>query len=239
MIEISHLYKQFGNDVVALKDLNLVIDRGEFVFIVGSSGAGKSTLLKLLLREISPTRGSIKIFGRDITRLKGRQIPLLRRNIGMVFQDFRLLNDRNVFENVAFTLRVTGASSKEIRKRVPLSLELVGLKDKQFKKPNELSGGEQQRVCVARAIVNRPAVVIADEPTGNLDPNTSMEIMKLFEEINVRGTTVIVATHAKELVDYFQKRVVVLDRGRLISDQERGVYIDAHKEPLLFPGGGA
>lgn len=228
MIEISHLYKQFGNDVVALKDLNLIVDRGEFLFIVGSSGAGKSTLLKLLLREILPTRGSIKIFGRDITRLKGRQIPFLRRNIGMVFQDFRLLNDRNVFENVAFTLRVTGVSAKEIRKRVPLSLELVGLKNKELKRPDELSGGEQQRVCVARAIVNRPAVVIADEPTGNLDPNTSMDIMKLLEEINVRGTTVIVATHAKELVDYFQKRVVVLDSGRLISDQERGVYINAH-----------
>lgn len=228
MIEISHLYKQFGNDVVALKDVNLIVDRGEFLFIVGSSGAGKSTLLKLLLREILPTRGSIKIFGRDITRLKGRQIPFLRRNIGMVFQDFRLLNDRNVFENVAFTLRVTGVSAKEIRKRVPLSLELVGLKNKELKRPDELSGGEQQRVCVARAIVNRPAVVIADEPTGNLDPNTSMDIMKLLEEINVRGTTVIVATHAKELVDYFQKRVVVLDSGRLISDQERGVYINAH-----------
>ena len=228
MIEIHHLYKNFGNDVAALKDLNLVIDRGEFIFIVGSSGAGKSTLLKLLLREILPTRGSIKIFGRDITRLKGRQIPFFRRNIGMVFQDFRLLSDRNVFENVAFALRVTGVPAKEIRKRVPLSLELVGLKDKALKKPDELSGGEQQRVCVARAIVNRPAVIIADEPTGNLDPNTSMDIMNLLQEINVRGTTVIVATHAKELVDYFQKRVVVLDSGRLISDQERGVYINAH-----------
>lgn len=228
MIEINHLYKQFGNDIVALKDVNLVVDRGEFLFIVGSSGAGKSTLLKLLLREILPTRGSIKVFGRDITRLKGRQISFFRRNIGMVFQDFRLLNERNVFDNVAFTLRVTGVSAREIRKRVPLSLEMVGLKDKAFKKPEELSGGEQQRVCVARAIVNRPAVVIADEPTGNLDPTTSMGIMNLFQEINVRGTTVIIATHAKELVDYFQKRVVVLDNGRLISDQERGVYINAH-----------
>jgi cell division transport system ATP-binding protein len=228
MIEISHLYKQFGNDIVALKDLNLMIDRGEFLFIVGSSGAGKSTLLKLLLREILPTRGSIKIFGRDIARLKGRQIPFFRRNIGMVFQDFRLLSDRNVFENVAFTLRVTGVTTKEIAKRVPLSLELVGLRNKALKKPEELSGGEQQRICVARAIVNRPAIVIADEPTGNLDPNTSMDIMNLLQEINVRGTTVIVATHAKELVDYFQKRVVVLDGGRLISDQERGVYIHAH-----------
>ncbi|HHU75527.1 MAG TPA: cell division ATP-binding protein FtsE [Firmicutes bacterium] len=228
MIEISHLYKQFGNDIVALKDLNLMIDRGEFLFIVGSSGAGKSTLLKLLLREILPTRGSIKIFGRDLARLKGRQIPFFRRNIGMVFQDFRLLSDRNVFENVAFTLRVTGVPTREIAKRVPLSLELVGLKGKAQKKPGELSGGEQQRVCVARAIVNRPAIVIADEPTGNLDPDTSMDIMNLLQEINVRGTTVIVATHAKELVDYFQKRVVVLDGGSLVSDQERGVYIHAH-----------
>ena len=191
MIEINHLYKQFGNDIVALKDVNLVVDRGEFLFIVGSSGAGKSTLLKLLLREILPTRGSIKVFGRDITRLKGRQISFFRRNIGMVFQDFRLLNERNVFDNVAFTLRVTGVSAREIRKRVPLSLEMVGLKDKAFKKPEELSGGEQQRVCVARAIVNRPAVVIADEPTGNLDPTTSMGIMNLFQEINVRGTLLL------------------------------------------------
>lgn len=228
MIEISHLYKQFGNDIVALKDLNLMIDRGEFLFIVGSSGAGKSTLLKILLREMLPTRGSIKIFGRDIARLKGRQIPYFRRNIGMVFQDFRLLSDRNVFENVAFTLRVIGVSTKEIAKRVPLSLELVGLRNKALKKPDQLSGGEQQRVCVARAIVNRPAIVIADEPTGNLDPNTSMDIMNLLQEINVKGTTVIVATHAKELVDYFQKRVVVLEGGRLVSDQERGVYIHAH-----------
>ncbi len=228
MIEINHLYKQFGSDIVVLKDLNLMVDRGEFLFIVGSSGAGKSTLLKLLLREILPTRGSIKIFGRDITRLRGRQIPYFRRNIGMVFQDFRLLSDRNVFENVAFTLRVTGVPAREIAKRVPLSLELVGLRDKAQKKPDQLSGGEQQRVCVARAIANRPAIVIADEPTGNLDPNTSMDIMNLLQEINVRGTTVIVATHAKELVDYFQKRVVVLDGGRLVSDQERGVYIHAH-----------
>jgi len=228
MIEMHHIYKNYGSDVVVLKDLNLVIDRGEFIFIVGSSGAGKSTLLKLLLREVLPTRGSIKIFGRDIMRIKRRQIPFFRRNIGMVFQDFRLLSDRNVFENVAFALRVTGVPAKEIRKRVPLSLELVGLKDKASKRPDELSGGEQQRVCVARAIVNRPAVIIADEPTGNLDPNTSMGIMNLFQEINVRGTTVIIATHAKELVNHFQKRVVVLEGGRLISDQERGVYINAH-----------
>jgi cell division transport system ATP-binding protein len=228
MIEIHHLYKQYGNDVYVLEDINLVIDRGEFVFIVGPSGAGKSTLLKLLLREFLPTRGFIKIFGRDITRLRKREIPLLRRNIGMVFQDFRLLEDRNVFENVAFSLRVTGVSSREINKRVPLTLELVGLQDKALKNPGELSGGEQQRVCVARAIVNRPAVVLADEPTGNLDPATSMEIMKLLHDINIRGTTVVVATHAKELVDYFQKRVVVLEGSRVVSDRERGVYFNAY-----------
>ena len=228
MIEISYLSKHFGDDIYALRDLNLVVDRGEFIFIVGSSGAGKSTLLKLLLREILPTKGNIKIFGRDLARIKGRQISFFRRNIGMVFQDFRLLSDRNVFDNVAFALRVTGVSVKEIRKRVPISLELVGLQDKALKKPDELSGGEQQRVCVARAIVGQPALVIADEPTGNLDPTTSMDIMNLLKEINIRGTTILVATHAKELVDYFQKRVVVLDGGRLISDQERGVYIDAH-----------
>lgn len=227
MIEIYHLYKEYERNVAALKDINLVIDRGEFAFIVGASGAGKSTLLKLIIRECLPSKGTIKIFGRDIARLKNREIPLLRRNIGMVFQDFRLLQDRNVFENVAFTLRVTGASSREIRRRVPLALGLVGLKEKAFKKPSELSGGEQQRVCVARAIVNRPAVLLADEPTGNLDPGTSMEIMNLLHDINVRGATVIVATHAKDLVDHFQKRVIVLENGSLVSDQERGVYINA------------
>lgn len=228
MIEIHHLYKQYSDEKYVLDDINLFIDRGEFVFVVGSSGAGKSTLLKLLLREILPTRGFMKVFGRDITRLRKREIPLYRRNIGMVFQDFRLLEDRNVFENVAFSLRVTGVSSREINKRVPLILELVGLQEKALKNPGELSGGEQQRVCVARAIVNRPAVVLADEPTGNLDPATSMEIMKLLQDINVRGTTVIIATHAKELVDYFQKRVIVLEGGRVVSDQERGVYYNAH-----------
>jgi cell division transport system ATP-binding protein len=192
------------------------------------SGTGQSTLIKLLLREILPTKGHIKIFGRDITRLKNREIPFLRRNIGMVFQDFRLLHDRNVFENVAFSLRVIGVPPREIRKREPLTQELVGLKDKAFKNPDELSGGEQQRVCVARAIVNRPAVLLADEPTGNLDPATSMEIMKLFQDINIRGTTVIVATHAKDIVDHFQKRVVVLENNQIVSDQERGVYFNAH-----------
>ncbi|MGI6327939.1 MAG: cell division ATP-binding protein FtsE [Dethiobacteria bacterium] len=227
MIEIYHLYKEYERGVAALKDINLIIDRGEFAFVVGASGAGKSTLLKLIIREILPNKGSIKIFGRDIVRLKNREIPLLRRNIGMVFQDFRLLQDRNIFENVAFTLRVTGAPTREIRKRVPLALALVGLKEKAFKKPNELSGGEQQRVCVARAIVNRPAILLADEPTGNLDPKTSMEIMNLLHDINVRGATVIVATHAKDIVDHFQKRVVVLENGSLVSDLERGVYINA------------
>jgi len=229
MIEIYHLYKKYGqNEHYALKDINLIIDRGEFVFVVGPSGSGKSTLLKLLLRETLPTKGHIKIFGRDITRLKNREIPFLRRNIGMVFQDFRLLNDRNVSENVAFSLRVIGTPLREIRKRVPLTLELVGLKDKAYKLPHELSGGEQQRVCVARAIVNRPAVLMADEPTGNLDPVTAKEIMTLIQDINIRGTTVIVATHAKDLVDQFQKRVVVLENNQLVSDQERGVYFNAH-----------
>lgn len=229
MIEIYHLYKQYvQNDFYALKDINLIVDRGEFVFVVGPSGSGKSTLLKLLLKETLPTRGSIKIFGRDLARLKNREIPFLRRNIGMVFQDFRLLDDRNVFENVAFSLRVIGTSSREIRRRVPAVLALVGLKDKAFKSPHELSGGEQQRVCVARAIVNRPAMLLADEPTGNLDPVTSMEIMTLIQDINIRGTTVIVATHAKDIVDRFQKRVVVLENNQLVSDQEKGVYFNAH-----------
>lgn len=227
MIEIHHVYKQYGNDIVALSDINLVIDRGEFVFIVGASGAGKSTLLKLLLRETKPTRGLIKVLGRDTAKLKNREVPFLRRNIGMVFQDFRLLSDRNVFDNVAFALRVIGATTREIRRRVPMALEMVKLKDKALKKPDELSGGEQQRVGVARALVNRPAVVIADEPTGNLDPDTSMDIMNLLNEINIMGTTVIVATHAKELVNHFQKRVIVLEDGCLISDRERGVYFNA------------
>ena len=229
MIESYHLYKNYmQNELYALKDINLIIYRGCFGVIVGPSGSGKSTLLKLLLREALPTKGNIKIFGRDITRLKNREVPFLRRNIGMVFQDFRLLNDRNVFENIAFSLRVIGASQREIRRRVPLTLELVGLKDKAFKNPQELSGGEQQRVCVARAIVNRPAMLLADEPTGNLDPTTSMEIMTLIQDINIRGTTVIVATHAKDIVDHFQKRVVVLENNQLVSDQERGVYVNAH-----------
>jgi len=230
LIEIYHLYKQYGSESegTALKDISLVIDRGEFVFIVGPSGAGKSTLMKLFMREIVPTRGSIKIFGRDITKLKNRQVPFLRRNIGMVFQDFRLLSDRNIFDNVAFALQVIGTPKREIRKRVPTVLEMVGLKDKALKKPDELSGGEQQRVSVARALVNRPAVLMADEPTGNLDPQTSAGIMDLFHEINIRGTTVIVATHAKEQVDRMQKRVVILEGGCLVSDQERGVYSNAY-----------
>lgn len=227
MIEIYHLYHQYGDDQMVLRDINLTIDRGEFIFIVGASGAGKSTLLKLFLREIKPSRGTIKIFGRDLTRLKNGEVPYLRRNIGMVFQDFRLLQDRSVYENVAFTMRVTGTAAREIRKRVPLTLELVGLKDKLFKKPSELSGGEQQRVSLARAIVNRPAMVIADEPTGNLDPATSLEILNLLQEINIRGTTVIVATHAQDLVDRLQKRVICLDQGYVISDRERGVYLHA------------
>ncbi len=230
MIEIHHLYKHYGSESegAALHDINLVIDRGEFIFFVGASGAGKSTLMRLFMREILPTRGSIKIFGRDITRLKNRQVPYLRRNIGMVFQDFRLLSDRNVFENIAFGLQVIGTPKREIRKRVPAVLEMVGLHDKALKKPDELSGGEQQRVSVARALVNRPAVLMADEPTGNLDPQTSSGIMDLFQEINVRGTTVVVATHAKDQVNRLQKRVIILENGCLVSDQERGVYGNAH-----------
>ena len=227
MIEIYHLYHQFGDDQMVLRDINLTIDRGEFVFVVGASGAGKSTLLKLFLREFKPSRGTIKIFGRDLVRIKNGEIPYLRRNIGMVFQDFRLLQDRSIYENVAFSMRVIGTAAREIRKRVPLTLDLVGLKDKLFKKPSELSGGEQQRVCLARAIVNRPAMVIADEPTGNLDPTTSLEILNLLQEINIRGTTVIVATHAQDLVDRMQKRVICIDQGYVISDRERGVYLNA------------
>ena len=224
MIEIYHASVNYSKEIKALDDVNVTIDRGEFVFIVGSSGAGKSTLLKLINREVIPSKGTVKVFGRDLKMIKERFVPYLRRNIGMVFQDFRLLRDRNVFDNVAFALLVIGIPGRDIKRRVPLTLELVGLQDKARKFPDQLSGGEQQRVALARAIVNRPAVIMADEPTGNLDPETSRDIMDLLMKINLRGTTVIMATHAKDIVDSFKKRVVYLDQGCLVGDQERGAY---------------
>jgi len=219
---VSMKYSRSGD--YALEDLSFTIGRGEFVFIVGSSGAGKSTLLKLIIREIKPTSGMMKVFGQDTSRLARRHLPKLRRSIGMVFQDFRLIEERTVSENVAFALMVTGASRREIRKRVPHVLSLVGLQGKTRERVCDLSGGEQQRVGLARALVNRPSMIIADEPTGNLDPATALDIMNLLRSINLRGTTVIVATHNREIVDRFKKRVIYLEQGRLIGDEQKGIY---------------
>ena len=224
MIEIANVNKVYPNGVTALKDININMERNEFVFLVGASGAGKSTLIRLVGREFLPTSGRIRVFGKDVTRLRRREVPFFRRDIGVVFQDFRLLNNRSVFENVAFAMQVLGAAPKEIRRRVPDALDMVGLTGKAAMKPPELSGGEQQRVCLARAIVNQPSLIIADEPTGNLDPKTSMEIMELLKAINIRGTTVIMATHDKEIVDSMKKRVIALDGGEIIRDEQKGVY---------------
>jgi cell division transport system ATP-binding protein len=205
------------------------IKAGDFVFLVGPSGAGKTTIIKLLIKEIEPTSGDIFVNDKNVTVLKRREIPYFRRNIGVVFQDFRLLPDRNVYDNIAFAMQVVGTPSKEIRRRVPLMLSLVNLSSKAYAYPNELSGGEQQRVVLARAIANNPPVLIADEPTGNLDPDTGWDIVNLLSEINRRGTTVIMATHAKEIVDAMRKRVIILKKGTVISDQEKGVYLDEVK----------
>jgi cell division transport system ATP-binding protein len=224
MIVLKGVSKKYPNGTVALDDINIKIHKGEFVFFVGPSGAGKSTLVKLLMREQLPTNGSIIIDDVDIASLKRRQIPYLRRKLGVVFQDFRLLNNKTVFENVAFAMQVVEASKREIVRQVPRVLSLVGLGDKADDYPAQLSGGEQQRVSLARAIVNNPPILIADEPTGNLDPDTAWDIMKLLKEINHRGTTVIMATHARDIVNYMRQRVVTLDKGRIIRDQERGGY---------------
>ncbi|WP_073256778.1 cell division ATP-binding protein FtsE [Caldanaerovirga acetigignens] len=224
MIEMVGVSKIYPGGCVALRDINVKIEKGEFVFLVGPTGAGKSTFLKLLFREELPTRGQIFINGKNITRLKPKEVPYLRRRLGVVFQDFRLLPQKTVYENVAFAMEVIEASPREIRKRVPKVIEMVGLSHKMNSRPNELSGGEQQRAALARALVNNPDVIIADEPTGNLDPDTSWEIMKLLDEINKKGTTLIVATHAKELVDAMKKRVLQLEDGQLVRDEERGVY---------------
>jgi len=215
-----------ANAVPALNGITLHVEPGEFVFIVGDSGSGKSTLIKLLLRELVPTEGSINVLGYDLTRIRHRKIPKFRRNIGIVFQDFRLLKDRNVYENVAFAQRIVQKSNKEIRKNVPAVLARVGLAGKYKAKPPHLSGGEQQRVAIARALVNKPSILLCDEPTGNLDPKTTWEIMKLLETINEQGTTVLVVTHNAEIVNAMQKRVVTLRKGVIVSDEENGVYID-------------
>lgn len=229
MVEAKNMcmrYSKCGDN--ALEDISFFIDRGEFVFFVGSSGAGKSTLLKLIIREIKPTEGELKVFGRDVGRLPRHRLPYLRRNIGMVFQDFRLIEDRTAFDNVAFAMMVTGATRREIRKRVPHVLGLVGLQDKAEARVCDLSGGELQRVGLARAIANRPAMIIADEPTGNLDPGTTLDIMNLLRSINLRGTTVLVATHNRDIVDRFKKRVLYLESGRLVGDEQKGIYTHVH-----------
>jgi len=214
------------NGAHALNGVNLKIKKGEFVFIVGDSGSGKSTLIKLMLRELVPTTGEIYVNGQNLAKLKHRQVPMYRRNLGVVFQDFRLLKDRNVYENVAFAQRIVQTPSREIKKNVPAILSIVGLAGKYKAKPKQLSGGEQQRVALARALINKPPILLCDEPTGNLDPKNSWEIMKLLEQINKRGTTVIVVTHNREIVNEMQKRVVTLKKGVVISDEEKGGYID-------------
>lgn len=224
MIELNDVTKIYKNGVVGIENFNLKIDKGEFAFIVGNSGSGKSTLLKLLLKELEASKGSVKINGNEIVGLKRKQIPKLRRSMGVVFQDFRLLPKKNIYENVAFALEVTESSIKDIRRNVPVALSMVGLAKKARMYPDQLSGGEQQRVALARAIVNDPKLLIADEPTGNLDPSTSWEIMKLLDDINHRGTTVIVATHDKEIVNVMKRRVVELKHGKIIRDEQEGRY---------------
>jgi cell division transport system ATP-binding protein len=224
LIQFNNVTKIYANGIKALNDITLRIRKGEFVFLVGPSGAGKSTLTKLLYREETPTRGQIIFDGKSLARVRPREVPYLRRKIGMVFQDFRLLPQKTVFENVAFALEVTGASNREIKKVVPVVLNLVSLMEKAESFPNYLSGGEQQRVCIARAIVNNPVLIIADEPTGNLDPDTSWDLMNLLLDINRRGTTIIMATHAWDIVDAMKKRVVALERGKIIRDEIKGVY---------------
>lgn len=224
LIKFINVSKTYKNDVIAISNVSFEIESGEFVFIVGPSGAGKSTIIKLLLKEENPTTGNIIINKKDITKLKKKEIPYLRRSMGVVFQDFRLLPNKTVYENVAFAMEVVGALPKDIRRRVPMVLSLVGLSEKAFSYPQQLSGGEQQRVSLARAIVNEPSLLIADEPTGNLDPDTSWEIVKLISEINKRGTTVVMATHAKDIVDVMKKRVIALEKGNVVRDEVRGAY---------------
>ncbi|MGL5084324.1 MAG: cell division ATP-binding protein FtsE [Clostridium sp.] len=226
MIEFKNVSKLYDNNVKALSEVNITIEDGEFVFLVGPSGSGKSTFIKLLIKEIEPTIGEITVADKKLGKLVRRQTPYFRRRVGMVFQDFRLIPTLNVYENVAFAMRVVEASPKEIRRRVPMVLSLVGLSHKYKMFPNELSGGEQQRVSLARAIVNNPSVLIADEPTGNLDPETAKEIMDLLDDINRAGTTILMATHAKEIVDNMQKRVIAIEKGNVIRDEKRGSYED-------------
>lgn len=226
IIYLDNVNKSYSTGAPALNGVTLSIGQGEFVFIVGDSGSGKSTLIKLLLRELTATSGSVYVMGSDLAKLKHKQIPKFRRNLGVVFQDFRLLNDRNVYENVAFAQRIIEVPPIEIRRNVPAILSTVGLAGKYKAKTKELSGGEQQRVALARALVNNPSILLADEPTGNLDPKNSWEIMRLLEEINENGTTVVVVTHNRDIVNAMQKRVIAMKKGVIVSDMEKGGYID-------------
>jgi cell division transport system ATP-binding protein len=224
MIEMQDVWKQYPNGAQALNGINVRIAKGEFVYVVGPSGAGKSTLIKLMYREERPTKGHIFVNGFNIDRLKDRKVPLLRRSIGVVFQDFKLLPKLTAYENVAFALEVIGTPKRQIKRRVTDALNWVGLADKADMLPSQMSGGEQQRIAVARALVNNPSLIIADEPTGNLDPETSWGIMKLFQRINDRGTTIVMATHNKEIVNTMRKRVIAIENGKIVRDEEKGLY---------------
>ena len=226
LIRISDVQKTYKTGTVALYDIDLTISKGDFVFIIGASGSGKSTLIKMLYREEKPDKGSIIIGGVNVAKLKNRKVYILRRKLGVVFQDFKLLPKLTVFENVAFAMEVFAVDKKKIQKRVMEVLELVGLKGKVRQYPNQLSGGEQQRVAVARAIVNKPKLLICDEPTGNLDPDTSMGIMKVLDDINKMGTTIVMTTHNRDIVNKMQKRVIVLEEGKIVKDYERGKYYE-------------
>lgn len=225
IIALEHISKQYSTGVDALQDISLRIDKGEFVFIVGKSGSGKSTFIKLLLKELDPTEGRLFVGGRQVTRLKRRQVSLYRRQIGVVFQDFRLLKNKTVFENIAFAQQIIGMSHRETERNVAIIMDMVGLTGKEKVYPNELSGGEQQRVAIARALINRPTILLADEPTGNLDPQTAWDIMMLLQEVSQTGTTVVVVTHNNDIVDVMQKRVITLDQGILVHDEKKGGYL--------------
>lgn len=224
MIKMVNVSKIYGAGSVALSNISIEITKGEFVFVVGPSGAGKSTFIKLITREETPTSGQITVNGRNLNKMTAQEVPYLRRGLGIVFQDYRLLPNRTVADNIAFAMQVIEAPRREIQRRVTHVVDLVGLRQKASRYPNELSGGEQQRVAIARAIVNNPAIVIADEPTGNLDPDTSWEIMKIFDNINKSGATIVMATHDKTVVDAMRRRVVAVEKGRIARDQVRGVY---------------
>lgn len=234
MVVFKNVTKKYPNGTLALSNVNIKISKGEFVFVVGQSGSGKTTLLKLILKEEDPTEGEIFVNGYEVSSMNRKEVPYLRRSLGIVFQDFRLLPDKTVYENVAFAMQITEALPKEIRRQVPMALALVGLSRKADMYPNQLSGGEQQRIALARAIVNNPSLLIADEPTGNLDPETTWDIMKLLTEINHRGTTVIVATHEKSIVDALKKRVIALERGIVVRDQQKGTYENEDKNYKIY-----